>query len=103
MTPRRSNPDRPRVAAPVLSFVGASSCGARRLRVMDGAPRAQVAQLVEQRTENPCVDSSILSLGTTAARRGRDACDPPMILMLRRAMASALGRDLRTVPNLLTL
>jgi hypothetical protein len=26
--------------------------------------RAQVAQLVEQRTENPCVDSSTLSLGT---------------------------------------
>lgn len=25
---------------------------------------AQVAQLVEQRTENPCVDSSTLSLGT---------------------------------------
>ena len=26
--------------------------------------RASVAQLVEQRTENPCVDSSILSWGT---------------------------------------
>ena len=26
---------------------------------------AEVAQLVEQRTENPCVASSILALGTT--------------------------------------
>ena len=29
---------------------------------------AQVAQLVEQRTENPCVDSSTLSLGTSASK-----------------------------------
>src|SRR6185503_1793017 len=29
------------------------------------AKTAQVAQLVEQRTENPCVDSSTLSLGTS--------------------------------------
>ena len=34
---------------------------------------AQVAQLVEQRTENPRVDSSILSLGTTLERRRRGA------------------------------
>src|ERR1035437_10311952 len=29
---------------------------------------AQVALLVEQRTENPCVDSSTLSLGTSASK-----------------------------------
>src|SRR6185437_10409167 len=55
---------------------------------------AQVAQLVEQRTENPCVDSSTLSLGTSvslpflpvlrclgvalvASGRGRDQGPPP--------------------------
>ena len=27
-------------------------------------PHGQIAQLVEQRIENPCVDSSILSLAT---------------------------------------
>jgi hypothetical protein len=32
--------------------------------VLDEPTYAQVAQLVEQRTENPCVDSSTLSLGT---------------------------------------
>ena len=32
--------------------------------------RAEVAQSVEQRTENPCVRSSILRLGTTWLRRG---------------------------------
>ena len=33
--------------------------------MLDERTHAQVAQLVEQRTENPCVDSSTLSLGTT--------------------------------------
>ena len=32
--------------------------------------RAEVAQLVEQGTENPRVGSSILSLGTTKRRKG---------------------------------
>src|SRR3954447_22614396 len=34
------------------------------------AASAQVAQLVEQRTENPCVGSSILPLGTTPSDVG---------------------------------
>ena len=53
-----------------------TSCGYRGIEVADAAcektapmlnerTHAQVAQLVEQRTENPCVDSSTLSLGTT--------------------------------------
>src|SRR5688572_16497358 len=33
-----------------------------------GSPPAQVAQLVEQRTENPCVGGSTPSLGTTLFR-----------------------------------
>ncbi len=36
-------------------------------------PCAEVAQLVEQRTENPRVPSSILGLGTSRVRLERDA------------------------------
>ncbi len=34
-------------------------------RLFNASQNAQVAQLVEQRTENPCVDGSIPPLGTT--------------------------------------
>ena len=35
-------------------------------------PNAQVAQLVEQRTENPCVAGSIPALGTILLKELRD-------------------------------
>ena len=39
---------------------------------------AQVAQLVEQRTENPCVDSSTLSLGTSRSLNFSLVFDDPV-------------------------
>ena len=41
---------------------------------------AQVAQLVEQWTENPCVDSSILSLGTNGRTRPPKIAAGPIAL-----------------------
>ena len=41
------------------------ACQSRAKRVQDFPTWAEVAQLVEQGTENPRVGSSILSLGTT--------------------------------------
>ena len=44
-----------------------------------GLPHAQVAQLVEQRTENPRVGGSIPSLGTTR----RNSLQRPFLIRLR--------------------
>ena len=49
--------DSMRLPRPLASKIG---CG-----IFRAAPAAQVAQLVEQRTENPRVGGSIPSLGTT--------------------------------------
>ena len=44
--------------------------GGGRFSRLTGTPPGAIAQLVEQRTENPCVPSSILG-GTTHKRRKR--------------------------------
>ena len=52
-------------AAPLLRCCAPDAACEKRALMLDERTHAQVAQLVEQRTENPCVDSSTLSLGTT--------------------------------------
>ena len=51
--------------------------GVARLWTMRPAEGGQVAQSVEQRTENPCVDSSILSLPTRTFFINPDASGKP--------------------------
>src|SRR5215472_14797504 len=48
--------------------------GVRNLLYKRPSPGAQVAQLVEQRTENPCVGGSIPPLGTIAFPRSPVFC-----------------------------
>ena len=44
--------------------------------------RAEVAQVVEQRTENPRVNSSTLFLGTTSSLCPASALQPPSLVRI---------------------
>ena len=55
----------PRHSAAIAGLGSLDAACDRTAPMLDERTHAQVAQLVEQRTENPCVDSSTLSLGTT--------------------------------------
>src|SRR6266700_1970162 len=59
------------------------------------ASPAQVAQLVEQRTENPCVDSSTLSLGTARSPGHSETrrFDDPLAPIETPTRRSAARRD----------
>ena len=78
----------------VASVVVDSSGAGHSLQRIEGKKLGQVAQLVEQRTENPCVGGSIPPLTTSAASR---RLSPSVFIgnILRQSASSFPGGPIR--------